>query len=234
MPPDNRACFFIARKSLLAACMLISSIHAFGQEDYKWHYGAFFTGGFPPDYQIHTPRSHSEVDVRLLSAGIDGGMILTAPHGPGILRGRGEAGIELLPFWLAQYPRQTRTIHFYNGNVRETEWGPYNVVGASITPFLLRWNFVSLQTRKQSPWIQMGGGLLWTDRKFPLLGGSTSAINFTPQVDIGDSLSFKRGQTLDLAVKAIHISNAGLGNSNPGMNVTLQFSNGYSWWKYRR
>jgi hypothetical protein len=29
----------------------------------------------------------------------------------------------------------------------------------------------------------------------------------------------------------VHISNASLGDSNPGVNATVQFQIGYSWWK---
>jgi hypothetical protein len=32
-------------------------------------------------------------------------------------------------------------------------------------------------------------------------------------------------------MKVIHISNASLGDHNPGLNFTFQFSAGYSWWK---
>jgi len=81
------------------------------------------------------------------------------------------------------------------------------------------------------PWMQLGGGLLWTNHKFPLLGGSTSVINFTPQVGIGESIFIRKRQSLDFAIKAVHISNAGLGDNNPGINATLQFSMGYSWWR---
>jgi lipid A 3-O-deacylase len=29
----------------------------------------------------------------------------------------------------------------------------------------------------------------------------------------------------------MHISNASLGDANPGVNATVQFQIGYSWWK---
>ena len=81
------------------------------------------------------------------------------------------------------------------------------------------------------PWAQLGGGLLWTNHKFPLLGGSTSVINFTPQIGFGESTFVKKNQSVDAAFKIVHISNAGLGDNNPGINFTFQFSVGYSWWK---
>jgi hypothetical protein len=59
----------------------------------------------------------------------------------------------------------------------------------------------------------------------------TSRINFKPQVDFGENISSRKKQNLKLAVKVVHISSAGLGEYNPGVNVTVQFSLGYSWWK---
>jgi hypothetical protein len=76
---------------------------------------------------------------------------------------------------------------------------------------------------------------LWTSQNFPqgtgVVGGSTSRINFTPQVAFGESIFTKKNQSLDLALKVVHISSAGLGEYNPGVNLTLQFTLGYSWWK---
>jgi hypothetical protein len=110
--------------------------------------------------------SHYTVDLNLLNAGIEAGKILTAAHGPGLLRGRGEAAIEVIPFWLADYPKQTQFIYFtsgLNGNTpMQTEWGPYRRYGASITPVLLRWNFMRRDASRVIPSAQLGGGLLWT------------------------------------------------------------------------
>jgi len=50
-------------------------------------------------------------------------------------------------------------------------------------------------------------------------------------VNIGENIFTQKNRSLDFAVKAVHISNAGLGDHNPGLNITLQFSAGYSWWR---
>jgi len=85
------------------------------------------------------------------------------------------------------------------------------------------------------PWFQLGSGLLWTSQNFPqgtgAVGGNTSRVNFTPQVGFGESIFTKKNQSLALALKVVHISSAGLGEYNPGVNLTLQFTLGYSWWK---
>jgi hypothetical protein len=145
----------------------------------------------------------------------------------------------VIPFWLAHYPFQQ--IYFYNSSSLKGDYtgnityGPFTIPGASVTPLLYRWNFTGRVPRRSVPWAQLGAGLLWTNHNFPapepVLGDRTSVVNFTPQGAFGESVFLGKKQSLDLAFKAIHISNAGLGANNPGLNVTLQFSAGYSWWK---
>lgn len=141
--------------------------------------------------------------------------------------------LEIIPFWLARYPPQTQVLHFRGSNQTESShWNGEDFHGASVTPFLLRWNFSQRDSARVVPWAQLGGGLLWTNHKFPYsyLGG-TSVINFTPQVGAGVNFFNRPKHSINLAMKAIHISNASLGDHNPGLNQTLQFSLGYSWWR---
>lgn len=197
----------------------------------SWQIGLFFSGGFVPNYWVHGYDLKRSVELNFFNAGISGGEMITSLHGPRGLRGRGEAAFEVMPFWLADYPEQTQALCFTGGGCGTTPWGPYGSHGVSITPLLFRWNFNGNGRRREVPWAQLGGGLLWTNHKFPLLGGSTSVINFTPQVGVGQSFFLRSNQSMDFAIKAVHISNASLGDKNPGLNVTLQFSIGYSWWK---
>jgi len=209
-----------------------------------WQIGVFAAGGFPPNYELYQSVAYSGgsfsqfaiVQLDLLSAGTQIGKVLSAPRGRGFLRGQGEAVVEVMPFWLARYPQQK--IYYgaggSSGVIGSYPFGPKNIPGASITPLLYRWNFTGRGSRRSVPWAQLGGGLLWTNHNFPLdplTGVSTSVINFTPQGAIGESIFIKKNQSLDFAFKAVHISNAGLGNENPGLNITLQFSAGYSWWR---
>ena len=205
----------------------------------SWQIEGFASGGFVPSFKVYQPPGEFPgfyIPMRLdfASAGFEAGRMVTAPHGPGILRGRGEALIEIIPFWLADYPKQTLTWYYTNGQAPiHIDWLPLRVYGASVTPVLFRWNFVKVPIHA-SPWAQLGGGLLWTNRKFPdlpFLTSDTSVINFTPQLGVGENFFLRKSRSLDFAVKAVHISNAGLGDHNPGLNVTLQFSAGYSWWK---
>ena len=240
--PKQRALRLLIAVVSLAVAASLTGLYGNAQElatHGAWQIGAFAAGGFPPNYVIYTgssPDSHGSMQLDLLGAGAQIGKVLSAPRGPAFLRGQGEAVVEVLPFWLAHYPLQK----FYYctppyGCGGYFLYGPYNIPGASITPMLYRWNFTGRTSRRSVPWAQLGGGLLWTSHKFPApapgIGGSTSVINFTPQGAIGESIFIKKNRSLDFAFKAVHFSNAGLGNSNPGLNITLQFSAGYSWWR---
>ena len=205
-----------------------------------WQIEAFAAGGFVPSYTTLIPMTpvaaaYFQMQLDFLNAGLEAGRMVTALHGPGLLRGRGEAAVEIVPFWLANYPKQPITVYYTNNQPPSHFTFPaLRRYGATITPVLYRWNFMKQEASRVSPWAQLGGGLLWTNHKFPIVPlttENTSVINFTLQVGAGVNISIKRNRSLDFAVKAVHISNASLGDNNPGLNQTLQFSAGYSWWK---
>jgi hypothetical protein len=41
----------------------------------------------------------------------------------------------------------------------------------------------------------------------------------------------KKNQSLNVGMRVVQYNNAGLGETNPGVPYTLNFSIGYSWWK---
>ncbi|MGD0830199.1 MAG: acyloxyacyl hydrolase [Terracidiphilus sp.] len=212
-----------------------------------WQWGGFVQGGFPPGYQITTYdysnyRVYFDLKLQLLNGGLEAGKQTRRFEGLRPLRGRGEAMLEVMPFWLARYPPQPITLMVKGVPVTTPyQWNGNTFHGASVTPFLLRWNFSQRDSARIVPWTQLGGGLLWTNHKFPLDFNSgekgfgfysgTSVINFTPQVGAGVNVFNRPKHSINLALKAIHISNASLGDHNPGLNQTLQFSLGYSWWR---
>jgi hypothetical protein len=55
--------------------------------------------------------------------------------------------------------------------------------------------------------------------------------NFTPQGGVGVHWFVKPRRSIDFSANAVHISSASLGDRNPGVNASVQFSMGYSWWK---
>jgi len=129
------------------------------------------------------------------------GLILTAPHGPGFLRGRLEYAVDAIPIFLVV--QKTNTAY-----------------GAGINPFAFKW---ALDTRKSVvPYLEIGGGTLFTNTKVP---EGTSRINFTTSGALGLHL-LRSKHNISAEVRYMHISNAGLATPNPGIN-TIQFRVGF-------
>jgi lipid A 3-O-deacylase len=199
---------------------------------HPWNWGAFFSGGTSASV---TPSS------TYLSVGARAGKVMTDPAGPGLLRGQFEYSAEVMPWW------QGRTATFERYNLTATNnpdiaaaTGPYKTGGAyngfSITPIVLRWDLTG--SRRILPFVQGAGGLIWTNHKFPPVGPlplpghqGTSVWNFTPQFGVGFQYFLKPRRSITFNANAVHISNASLGDANPGVNATVQFQIGYSWWK---
>ena len=93
-----------------------------------------------------------------------------------------------------------------------------NAYGISFTPFNLKYNFTSFH--RAIPYLELGGGILFTTHDVP---DGTNAVNFTPQAGIGLHIPMNSGSNryFGVALKYIHVSNAGLSVPNPGLN-TLQ------------
>jgi hypothetical protein len=194
-------------------------VHAAMQQQ-PWEKGVFFQGGLGTD---------GESSDHFLSAGVRLGKVLTDPTGPGLLRGQFEYAMELMPYWQAFTPKHSYEEFVENSPSLQNEEIGGTYTGLSITPIILRWDLI--YWKRWMPWMQGAGGLVWTNHKFPPNGlNRTSVWNFTPQFGVGVHYFLKPGQSLTLAANAIHISNASLGDSNPGVNATVQFQIGYTWW----
>jgi lipid A 3-O-deacylase len=196
-----------------------------------WEFGPFVDGGF---------GTGNREAYKFLWVGVHAGKVLTDPFGKGFLNGQFELGAELMPLWQAYTPKYLRANCYQQPGSPETcsnlfpTGGTYT--GVSATPVILRWNFRS--GRHLLPWIQGAGGLIWTNHKFPPIGPypvpnhlGTSVFNFTPQFGLGVHYFVKPKQSISISANAVHISNASLGDSNPGVNASVQFSIGYTWWK---
>lgn len=192
---------------------------------------------------------------KFFMAGLHAGKVLTGNVGPGWLRGNFEYAMELWPLWQSYMPtfqRQncapiTGSPGLINCSAPFHVGGTYT--GVSFTPSILRWNFAG--THRFAPWVQGAGGLLWTNHKYPAVGGppvnsggvtnsspgentaniDTSVWNFTPQFGVGVHYFVAPRRSVDFGANAIHISSASLGDKNPGVNASVQFSLGYTWWK---
>ncbi len=182
-------------------------------------------------------------DYKFFMVGGQAGKVLASDIGPGILRGNFEYGIQIFPLWQSYTPSFDRR----TCDANDVCSAPYKTggtyTGFSITPILLRWNFTGSGHRRTVPWVQGGGGMIWTNHKYPAVGGApfngftngtaanTSVWNFTPQFGGGLHYFIKPRRSLDFGASAIHISSASLGDKNPGVNASVQFSVGYTWWK---
>jgi hypothetical protein len=134
------------------------------------------------------------------NVGLRYGLILTRPHGPSFLRGRLEYAVDVVPvFWVFQQ--------------RNTAYG------FGVNPFAFKW---TLTRKNVVPYFELGVGTLFTNGKVP---ERTSRVNFTTSGALG--LHFLGGRhNISTEVRYVHISNAGLGTPNPGIN-TIQFRLGF-------
>lgn len=221
--------------------------NAVAQGDTPWNFGVLGQGGVG----VTEDRS----SFRFVWAGVHAGKVLTGMEGHSFWRGNFEYGVEVFPFWQSYTPTmQRQNCVTVTGTTNEIDCSSVFTVGGiytgvSITPIILRWNFAS--SGRWAPWVQGAGGLLWTNHKYPAFGGlpvsnggysigsvgdngpndDTSVWNFTPQFGVGAHYFVRPRRSIDFGANAIHISSASLGDKNPGVNASVQFTLGYSWWK---
>ena len=102
------------------------------------------------------------------TAGFRYGWVITAPHGPGFLRGRFEYAVDAVPVFVVFQPTNT-------------------AYGAAINPFALIWDFDT--HGRVVPYIELGGGVLFTNTQVP-------RGNFPDQLHDGGrgGRAFSRGQ----------------------------------------
>jgi hypothetical protein len=206
----------------------------------SWEYGGIVQGGFG--------LTEDRNGFKFLMVGAHLGRVLTPQIGKGRLRGQFEYAVEVIPFWQSYTPvfQRESCTQPANTNVIQCS-APYNVggtfTGASITPIMLRWNLTS--GKKWEPYLQGAGGVLWTNHKYPAFPVAGSQINiqndgpnadasvwnFTPQGGVGVHYFFRPKRSIDFGANAVHISSASLGDRNPGVNASIQFTLGTSWWK---
>jgi lipid A 3-O-deacylase len=157
------------------------------------------------EWQIWSGGGHgtngSQSSDSVANVGLRYGLILTAPHGPGFLRGRLEYALEAVPVFVVF--QKTNTAY-----------------GAGINPFAFKWAFDT--HTKVVPYLELGGGTLFTNTQVP---EGTSRINFTTSGALGlHFLGSKHNVSAEL--RFMHISNAGLATPNPGIN-TIQLRVGF-------
>ncbi|HEY0263730.1 MAG TPA: acyloxyacyl hydrolase [Granulicella sp.] len=203
-----------------------------------WEFGAQVQGGLG--------LTDDRDSFHFFMLGGHAGKVLTPNIGSGLLRGNFEYGVEVFPLWQSYTPKIQKATCIEGPQANTVECSPLYTVGGtftgvSITPILLRWNFTG--SKRVSYWAQGGGGVIWTNHKYPAFGSSelnlnndgpsanTSVWNFTPQFGVGLHYFVRPRRSIDFGANAVHISSASLGDKNPGVNASVQLSVGYTWWK---
>lgn len=201
------------------------------QAKLPWEWGVFFQGG---------SGVATRADYKLYSSGFRLGKVLTDEHLGGMFRGRFELAGEVIPYWQAYTPPPFRKLVTVRGSGGQTyqyyEYhggGVFN--GLALTPVIFRWDFAP--HGRWATYFQAAGGLIYTFHKFPpdILvphgqPGGTSVWNFSPQGAIGTQYFISPRRSIMLEAIAAHISSASLGDKNPGVNASVQFQIGYTWW----
>jgi hypothetical protein len=198
------------------------------RQQQRWEYGPFINYG----NGVGDRSSY-----KFLSAGVQLGKTLTPVVHAGFFSGQFELGGNIMPLWQAYTPAPHEQTFYYSGGSYVAPEGGGTYRGVSITPVIMRWNFLN-QSRRFQPWIQGAGGLIYTTHKFPPdelvvhgLPGGTCVWNFSPQGGVGFHYFTSAGRSIDVGVNALHISSASLGDRNPGINATIQVQVGYTFWK---
>lgn len=166
-------------------------------------WAAWTQGGYPIKFFRHDPLAHIWV------SGVSYGRVITDEHGPGLLRGRLEWGIDFVPVIEVLLPH-------------------YDVYGAGFTPFKWKWDFI---TRKRiSPYFEVSAGADFSDRE--IVPGSTN-FNFTPSGALGATFPWGHSHNYFLSadVRWYHISNAGITIVNPGLN-TMELRLGFGYFSH--
>ncbi len=145
---------------------------------------------------------------KFFALGVQVGKPLTPVLHAGILSGQFELAGNIMPFWQAYTPAPHMQEFVYQGRTYIAPVGGGTFTGASITPVIFRWNFLTHSQRWQ-PWFQAAGGLIYTTHKYPPdilvphgIPGGTSVWNFSPQGGGGVHYFIRPKRSIDLGVNA--------------------------------
>ncbi len=159
------------------------------------------------ELQVWSGVGHSAFNgaphIGVWNAGLRYGWILTNARGPGFLRGRFEYAVDAVPMYIIFQPKGA-------------------VSGIGLNPYALKWNFDT--SGRLAPYFDFGGGVLFTPSDVPR---GVSRINFVSGPAIGVNVGHGRAHW-SLEVRWLHVSNAGLTDENPGINI-IQVRAGLGW-----
>ncbi len=212
------------------------------RQNRSWEYGPFVNYG-------NGVGGDDRSQYKFLWAGFQLSKVLSPVAHGGIFSGQFEFGGNIMPLWQAYTPAP----HLQNYICVDPATGKTYTCpllvgggtfrGVSLTPVILRWNFLT-KSRRVQPWFQGAGALIYTTHKFPpnveskpaengqlAIDGGTCVWNFAPQGGFGIHYFTRAKRSIDLGVNGVHISSASLGDRNPGVNASIQVQLGYTFWK---
>jgi hypothetical protein len=202
----------------------------------SWEYGPFVNWG---------SGVGDRADYKYFWGGFQLGKPLFPVWHAGFFSGQFEFSGNVMPLWQAYTPPPHEQTFYYSGGICPSgeicsfvgPEGGGTFRGVSLTPVILRWNFLT-ESRRFQPWFQGAGGLIYTTHKYPPdelvpqgTPGGTSVWNFSPQGGIGFHYFTRAKRSIDVGVNAVHISSASLGDRNPGVNASIQVQVGYTFWR---
>jgi len=150
------------------------------REAQSWEYGPFINYG---------TGVGNRSSYKFLWAGVQLSKPLSPVVHAGFLSGQFEFGGNIMPLWQAYTPAP----HLENFVCGSSQGGSIDCKlpvgggtfrGVSLTPVILRWNFLT-RSRRIQPWFQGAGGLIYTTHKFPPNVQSTQPVNGVPGIDGG-------------------------------------------------
>jgi hypothetical protein len=129
---------------------------------------------------------------------IEWGHLISAPHGPGVLRGQLEMVIEITPVFLA-----------YQSNLAK---------GAGFSPLMFRWNLRDYGAIH--PFLEIAGGFVATNRDVP---EGTTRMNFSSHAGTGVRVRVADRWSVVAGYRFHHLSNGSTAPRNPGINSNVGY-----------
>lgn len=171
-----------------------------------WEIGPWFGGG--------TGLGKAS-EFKFINAGVRIGRVMTGTIGDGKFRGTFEWASDIMPVY------EVRQAYFYDSG--PTQW----IYGFAANPVVLKWNWTG--GNKVVPYFAAEGGFLVSMHDVPTV--NSSSFNFLPGGAFGIYILHGDKHAIDASVHITHISNASIADHNPGINASMQFRIGYTWFK---
>jgi hypothetical protein len=178
------------RSSLLIFCVLLAACAVSAAQTGPEQGGHEFELWAGGGHSVNGGRGNTGA----FNAGLRYGWIITGAHLPGFLRGRFEYAVDAVPVFMIFQPANT-------------------AYGVGFDPLGLKWNFE--RHGRLSPYLELTGGTVFTNHNIP---DGTNNVNFMDQAALGVHILGPR-HNVSVELRYMHISNAGLGNLNPGINT---------------